>query len=376
MRRLAILLLSTFSVVSLSFSLPKFSIRTGAKCSSCHVNPTGKGMRTEFGQNFGREDLPMATFRETTDLEDYSTRLSPNINFGGDFRTLMFYEQGTGVSSTFQMQGDLYIDFKLNKVLSFYYDKGIYSGFEVFGLAKILPANGYVKVGQFIPAYGTKVDDHNAFIRGGDRSGVFGGFLPNGYPAGLRFGERSEDGGVEIGFSPGIFSFQVDLLNGNPGGGAAAAAGDRFKTVSLRGEGLMKFGQIKTSLGGSIYNSPNATGRSTFYGAFGAISPLEELSLNAEFDIVETMAGATTKQGMIIWSELNYVVSPGIELKLGYSFYDPDRDLANGSITRITLGAEIFPLAGVELRPMLWINSAAPTSLDNNQFLLMTHFYL
>ena len=65
------------------------------------------------------------------------------------------------------MQGDLYLNFRLNRQFLLYFDKGLYSGFQAFGLAKVLPLDGYLKVGQFIPAYGTKIDDHNTFIRGG-----------------------------------------------------------------------------------------------------------------------------------------------------------------------------------------------------------------
>ncbi|MBP9211713.1 MAG: hypothetical protein KBF97_02880 [Bacteroidetes bacterium] len=35
-------------------ALPKFATRQGAKCQSCHVNPTGKGMRSTFGSTYGR----------------------------------------------------------------------------------------------------------------------------------------------------------------------------------------------------------------------------------------------------------------------------------------------------------------------------------
>ena len=69
----------------------------------------------------------------------------------------------------FQMQGDVYLNFRLAKKVNIYLDKGIYSAFEIFGLLNILPGNGYIKIGKFLPNYGTRLDDHRTFIR--DRAG-------------------------------------------------------------------------------------------------------------------------------------------------------------------------------------------------------------
>lgn len=158
-------------VLQVGLGLPKFASRTGAKCQSCHVNPTGKGMRTEFGSTYGRDDITMATFKELTDFDEFSTNLTSNISVGADVRSLFFYNRREKGSSFFQMQGDLYFDFRLNKKFRVLVDKGLYSGFEVMGIAKVLPLEGYVKVGKFMPAYGTRTDDHTAFIRGGQFGG-------------------------------------------------------------------------------------------------------------------------------------------------------------------------------------------------------------
>ncbi|HLF20532.1 MAG TPA: hypothetical protein VI704_07060, partial [Bacteroidota bacterium] len=183
--RILIICLSVF-LFQISWSLPKFASRTGAKCQACHVNPSGKGMRNEFGSTYGRDDITMPTFKELTDYEEFSTALTSNISIGADVRTLAFYNMREKGSSFFEMQGDLYFDLKLNKKLRVYVDKGLYTGFEVMAVAKVLPMEGYVKVGKFMPAYGTRTDDHNAFIRGGPfGGGPFAGLIPAGYPFGL-----------------------------------------------------------------------------------------------------------------------------------------------------------------------------------------------
>ena len=360
--------------------LPKFASRTGAKCQSCHVNPTGKGMRNEFGSTYGRDDITLPTFKELTDFDEFSTNLTSNISVGADVRNLFFYNQREKGSSFFQMQGDVYFDLRLNKKFRVYFDKGLYTGFELMGIAKVLPLEGYVKVGKFMPAYGIRTDDHNAFNRGGPfGGGPYAGLIPSGYPTGLRFGERSEDTGIEFGFSPSVFSFQLGIFNGTPGGGLSGTAATKEKAVALRGEASVRLGEVNFSAGGSLYNYADPTGTITYYGAFGSITVLQSLTLHSEVDILtKTLAGPDIT-GMILWNELNYMVIPGVDVKVGFEFYDPDTQLKNGSFTRLTLGAELFLLSGVEVRPLYRLNLEdlpSASKVDNDEFQLMFHFYL
>ncbi len=359
-------------------ALPRFAIRTGAKCQSCHVNPTGKGMRNAFGFSYGSEELPIPTYKEATALDDFSPNLTQYLSIGADYRTLFFYNQINKTSSFFQMQGNLYFNLRLNKKVSVYVDKELYGSFEAFGLAKILPLDGYLKLGQFMPAYGTKVDDHNLFIRGGPYDPrIFGGEFPPGYPLGLNFGAGMEDDGIELGFAPSIFTFEAGVFNGLPGGGLIATNATGYKTISVRGDATIKTEDINFNVGGSFYSHPSATGTRTFYGAFGAVSLFKNLTLNSEVDFVKTPFGAHDSTGIMYYNELNYLLTTGVDLKLGYEFYDPNKDIKNGSFSVITLGAEFFPLSGVEVRPLYQINIESPKEISNNNtFLLLFHFYL
>ena len=122
----------------------------------------------------GREELPVPEWSESLALEDFTTKLSETVSIGADIRTLYYYQQipDTGAVTTpanrnafWQMQGDVYMNFRLAQKVHVYLDKGLYSGFEVFGVLGILPGNGYIKVGKFVPNYGLKTDDHRAFVR-------------------------------------------------------------------------------------------------------------------------------------------------------------------------------------------------------------------
>ncbi len=368
-------------VVSSTHALPKFASRTGAKCQSCHVNPTGKGMRSEFGRNYGMDDVTIPTWKVRSDLEEISVSLSPNIDVGLDVRTLFFFDQQNRTSSTLQMQGDLYFDIRLNKWVRIYLDKGLYNGFEAFALAKVLPWDGYVKAGKFMPAYGTRTDDHNAFIRGGPYGGgpfsaQFGPLSAVGYPTGLRFGERSEDTGLELGFAPAMFTFNVGVFNGTPGAGLNGITGSKEKAFAVRGDATFKLPMTNVTVGGSVYQGPVAGATHLYRGAFGSVTVAERYTLHSEVDMIEVDRPGPNISGLMVWNELNVLVTQGIDLKLGYEFYDPDVDLKNGSFSRAVVGAEFFVLSGVELRPMYRINLEDPTDVSNNEFQMMLHLFL
>ncbi len=367
-------------LISTSDALPRFASRMGVKCQSCHVNPTGKGMRTPFGQNYGAFDLTIPTWKDESQLREITGKISPNLSIGLDMRTLIFASPSAGTSSAFQMQGDIYLTFQLNKYVKVYADKGLYSGFEIFALAKVLPLDGYVKAGKFMPAYGTRIDDHNAFIRGGPYGGAlfqqdYAPLAAQGYLSGLRFGERSEDTGLELGFTPGVLTITAGIFNGAPGSGLNGVIGTRYKAVALRADATFKTGYGNIMLGGSLYDRPAAGTRETFTGLFGAVTIAERFTLNSEVDLVSLRIGGRDLSGRMFWNELNVLLVEGVDLKLGYEFYDPDIDLKNGSFTRIVLGTEVFLLPGVELRPLYVIHKEEPTDLDNDEFRLLLHFF-
>lgn len=369
------------AVESTSVALPKFASRTGATCQSCHVNPTGKGMRNEFGRSYGMDDITLPRWKESTDLDEFSVALTPNIDVGMDLRALFFYDERTRSSSTLMMQGDLYFDLRLNRWVRIYIDKGLYSGFEAFALAKVLPWDGYAKAGKFTPAYGTRIDDHNAFIRGGPYGG--GAFVgpyvslsAAGYPSGLLFGERSEDTGLEIGVAPGAFTLTAGVFNGSPGPGLNGVTGSRQKAVALRGDFRFKLPSTKVMLGGSAYRGPVAGNMHLYRGVFGAITVAERYTWNTEVDLVQVERPGPDIQGLMVWNEVNVVLTPGVDLKLGYEFYDPDTDLKNGGFARAVVGAEFFVLSGVEIRPLYRINLEDPSDITNNELQVLLHLYL
>jgi hypothetical protein len=59
-----------------------------------------------------------------------------------------------------------------------------------------------------------------------------------------------------------------------------------------------------------------------------------------------------------------------------YDFYDPDIDYITGSESRYSIGAEFFPLPGIELRPMYRMLAKTPGNVRQNEFDFLVHLFL
>ena len=255
------------------------------------------------------------------------------------------------------MQSDLYVNLQLAKKTFLYLNRGNAGRFEAFGVAGVLPENGYVKAGWFVPNFGLRSDDHNIFTREKTLFAFGGG----------------QDAGIEVGVSPGMFTLTASVTNG--------ATTDRdnngFKALLGRGEVRTEIVGAKVRVGGSYYNNAHSTGVTTLQGAHGALSLGENLTVLGEFVKRREYSNATNRRVLssILYFEADYVVTQGVDLKAGFEFYDPDTRYQTGTESRIVFGVEFFPLPGVEVRPMYVLRTEKPTDSSNDQFLAHLHFY-
>jgi hypothetical protein len=342
-------------------ALPKFASRMNLACKSCHVNPTGGGLRNSYGVSYGQEDLPIPTWQEDFSLDAFTTQLNDVISVGANLRTLYFAQQ-TGPSSSrvsfFQMQSDLYLSARLAKKTFIYLNKGIGSRFEAFGLAGILPMDGYVKAGWFVPNFGIRTDDHNIFTREKTLFAFGGG----------------HDAGIEVGFSPKFLDVTLGVTNGN----TADRDDNNFKAVMARGEARTAVGGIHVRGGGSYYNNAHPDGILTLLGVHGTASFGGNLTVLGEFVQRRDFSHATRIKtySSLLYVEADYLLIQGLELKAGYEFYDPDTKYLSGSESRMVFGFEFYPVSGIELRPLYVIRKEEPNDSANDQFIVMMHLYL
>ncbi len=377
-------LVASLLIMSYSYTtaLPRFASRMGTTCQSCHVNPTGAMMRQAFGVRYGREELPVPAWAPAFETEDFTNVIANVLGIGADMRTLFYSVHGG--NALYQMQGDLYINLRIAKKVSLFLNKGLYSGFEIFGLLDILPSKGYIKLGKFLPDYGTRLDDHTTFIR------TYTGLTPE-------LG-RPELTGGEAAISPGPFTITGGFYNSTE---ALVGSGTNKKTFMGRVEGMFNLAEhVNLGLGvnylgnGTLSSSvmqritsdvgvsigvPGTAANNTLMGGFGSFS-YQNLTLFGEVDFMKTDSAGQKITGLITYLEADYPVVTGVDLKFAYDFYDPNKDIQNGSISRYSAGVEFFPIAGVEVRPLYrWLKTQnAITALGKDSWTecdLVVHFY-
>jgi len=153
-----------------ALSEPYLAVKTGMKCSGCHVNPIGAGKRNTFGSIYGQTGLTQkpATTMNTpiVDLGD----LNKSISLGGDLRSVLQYTNSdSGDELTFNTQsGQLYVEVApANSAVTFYLDEQIApSGAlsrESFMLLKNQSEDLYLKVGKIMTPFGHRIEDDTAF---------------------------------------------------------------------------------------------------------------------------------------------------------------------------------------------------------------------
>jgi hypothetical protein len=179
--------------------------------------------------------------------------------------------------------------------------------------------------------------------------------------------------GGEIGFLPGPLSIVGGVYNASDGFGTGTGSN---KALLGRVEGMFKAGEgVHLGVGGNVFTKKTGTTTSTFFGGFGSFS-YDDLTVIGELDLLENKTAGTKTTGLVSLVEVDVVISPGLDLKAAYNFYDPDKDLKTGSVSKYTFGFEFFPLSGVEVRPLYHIVKEEPTDIKNDEFQLMIHFYL
>lgn len=327
--------------------VPRYSVMYDQSCSLCHVDPSGGGARSLYGaQFFANTDLAMKQL-PMEELGKIQPMLSDQVQIGFDGRTMFYgteaYDQKSAVNTFMQMQGDLYVVFYLSPQWTFYLDKGLYSGFEIFGMGHVLPFTGYFKVGHFTPPYGMRLPDHKAFVR--ERLG-FGK---------QSFGLYWEESGAEIGFHPEHFTFALAVTNGS----SAFQDADEGKAVTARTDLRVPISDLNLWIGitgrRDEFKLQNDIKVDRLGGVYGGIS-YQHVFFLGEVDYRDS---SDVKQ-LITFSELSWRLHRGVTVKVEYDFYDPDVDFKTGSENMYVGGFEIVPTSFLEFIPNLRYHDLEP----------------
>ncbi len=353
-------------------ALPYYSAKEATRCGTCHFNPTGGMLRTQTGVNFAMNDH---SFQEQDQAEKppLNFNLGENLTLGSDMRFSYIYQDSipSNLSSFFSMQGSIYLAAKLDPHLVLFYNNDFgYANTpvgpqnrELWGMFQRFPFNSYVKVGRFKVPYGIRTEDHTSFIKDF-----------------LGFGNRSQDNGVEIGFTPATFFWHLALTNG-AGDPAIALDNNRFKAITSKaGFTIKNFG-----LGASFYYNRFISAPEKFdrvrVGGFASFSWQNLVLLSeADWGRDDDLFSSARFERLALYSEAVYQAYHNIWLKAKWDFWDPETELfgigqnvKNDVIQRVTLGTDIFVYRLADIKLQYRFNLKEPERPNDE---LLTQLYL
>lgn len=333
---------------------PYLALRTGLKCSACHVNRSGGGGRNAYGSIFAQTMLPMrsAAVRNRA-INDY-------LALGFDLRVV---GSGTVSPSTPRTAIELeeaqaYLEARLiDRALALYVDQTLGPtravAREAFVLIERPTLNSYLKAGKFLLPYGWRLQDDFEYIR--QQTG---------------FSYDTPDQGVELGIEPGPLSWFVALTNGTVG--AAEGNDGKQVTSSL----ALTFRHFRVGASAS-HNEAAGAARRDVAGAFGGFG-VGRLAVLGEFDWIDDRpATGPGVEQLAAYVEGDFLLARGINAKATYGWFDKSRAIAEDERVRMRLGLEVFPAGFLRAAAFytadLWIPQAT-TDIDRVSVELQLHF--
>jgi hypothetical protein len=331
---------------------PYLAVQQGYKCVACHVNPTGGGLRNDFGTVFTENVLPANTFPASFPV--WTGKVFSLLRLGADLRasdsqTAVANLPGERTRKIDQIRayGDLSL---IKDRLDYYVDEQLAPGnalpLEYYGRYSD-PAHGwYVKGGQFYLPFGWRLQDNTAFVR--EVTGI---------------SMTTPDRGFELGLELPEWSAQLDYTRGS---------------ANIRtGTGHQITGQVVWvksvwRIGTAASVTQSVVGNRQVEGLFaarrtGSIAWLAEIDLVRDAGYPEGARRFVSALG-----EADWALRKGHNVKLTGEFFDPDVSVANDQKTRWSVVYEYTPVPFVQLRAGFRRFRGIPQNdLDNRHLLFL-----
>jgi hypothetical protein len=375
---------------------PYMAIREGRKCSSCHVNVRGGGMRTLLANTHMKEithyrDL-FPEFEEAA--ESFNGQITSFFSIGGDLRVddaIVFQDEPNEEGrvpndKVFRSRVeenilevreaaiyglvDLYPEY-----LSFYIDVSFAPGGtnvrEVFGLLRgLLPWKGYVKAGRFYLDYGLGYETDNLFSLDSPSQNLF----VRGR-TGTDF--NAYDDGVELGLQPGPFHIAASVTNGSSGDDDVRIT---FTTYAM----LTDLPVIDSAILGASFLRIAPDGSERIAYGFFAGANLGRLEYHAEVDFLHDDVDATGDDPakavgtFLAYGELNYLLLDWINTKVFGEYADNDgqADMVDTAQNRFGVGIEPFLSRFLQTRLFYSVANGPETLPISNQNWLVMELHL
>jgi len=377
---------------------PYLAVREGMRCSACHVNMNGGGMRSDLVTMHARDVLHYPSFLGTfSNLPDFfSGEINKYLALGGDLRasnTAIFQDRSSPAkcpgptTSGLCVDNDTVLRGRLEEntldvteatlygqvrlvpdYVSLYIDQRFQPTTdtrEVFGLLRgVLPWNGYIKAGRMYLPYGLQLQDDGAFIRGGTNGSANTGFS-----------FRLQEAGGALGFEPEPLTFILALTDGS--------AGDRDVRVTATTYAVLTdLPVVRNVLVGGSFSRVGPPGSEALRFGFFSGTNIERFTVLGEADFLSDRTPDTNGRTIgrfVAYGEGNYLLFDWLNVKVALDFSDDDGSLprtADDSENRFSVGFEPFLNRFVQPRIFYRVNSGVQAQPTHNQNVLLVEMHL
>jgi hypothetical protein len=309
---------------------PYLAAQMGLKCVNCHVNPTGGGLRSVFGNTYAQTQMAAKRLGDEGDL--WTGQVMKYFSIGGNARANFNFSDIPNQTSTNEFaveEARAYLDFGvIPNRLSIYVDQRFAPG-----NATNLEANVrywftenelYVKAGRLYLPFGYRFEDDSSFVR--SLSGI---------------NMQAPDEGVEFGIEKGAWTAQLALSNGTAGAGEV----DDGKQVVARAEYVQSVWRV----GASALSNDTDAGDRIAAGVFGAVRT-GPVTFLGEVDYVDDDSIGGGRKLLASLVEANWLAAKGHNLKATFEWFEPDDDVDEDEQARASLVYEWSPIQFVQLR--------------------------
>jgi len=311
---------------------PYLAVQMGLKCGQCHINPTGGGERTVFGNTFAQTIMPNQRIDTGTDI--WTGEINRFLSVGGDLRFQGTYTKIPQTSSVWQFdleQARVYLDASpIPNRLIVYIDEQVAPGSalnrEAYGMYWSADHEWYVKAGQMYLPFGLRLQDQTAFVM--TTSGI---------------NMATPDRGVEVGYEKGPWDAQISISNGTAGG-AVTSNGKQYGGQLVFVQPIWRLGVAAND------NTSSPLGNRTAYAIFAGLrtGPISWLGQAEYVDDNSVGTGRIKMEAGLI--EGNWLIVKGNNLKLTGEYYRPNKDIPNNAQNRWSVVYELTPIQFVQLR--------------------------
>ena len=348
---------------------PWFAQKDGVRCSQCHVNGTGGGMRTGYGRQWSWTELSVVDpGGDPLDADEggqsqrvwgaidptLNDQIAVGANLRGGYRAILADETRNSFT---QPEANVYVALDALRVATAYVDVGVAEGAvearEAFLMLHRL-GGLRLKAGIILLPYGLRFWDDRSFAR--TETG---------------FTYADSDLGVEVGYELGGFGAFVAATNGTGGG----LDDDEDKKLT----GTVEYVHRWFRVGASGTLNRNARQEDLFGGMHLGLS-LGRFFLLGQADLLRSsfLEEDVVLEGFVAHAEINALVLRGLNLKAVYGYHDPALSISDNDRVRLRAGFELYPVPMVAVSAFYDLRQSVPQDEVGNADVveIELHLYL